>query len=206
MSNSTRLARLLAPCGVLLLTGITACATERQTDTPVTATEELLLSKAVDRSAGNLKLTFPADNRVFLDTQYYDTDNTVHPKYAIAAVRDQLLRSGAHIVDDRKDADTIVEMRSAVQSIDRSNFLIGIPSFPLPVPLAGTLEFPEIAFFKIDRQTGISSLALTAYDQKQGTLVAATDNERGESHIRKWVVLLVSWTVNDIDPPEEQKH
>jgi hypothetical protein len=194
MPITTRLALL----GALLLAA--ACTTDRQTDPAATATEELLVTNAVDRSVQNIHVVFPPDSRVFVDTEYYDTDGAVRPKYAIGTVRDALLRSGAHLVDDRKDADTVVDLRAAAQSIDHTSFLIGIPSFPIPIPLAGTLEFPEIALFKIDRQTGKSSLALTAYDQKSGTLVASTGAEYGEAHIRKYVIFLVSWSNSDVEP------
>jgi hypothetical protein len=176
------------------------CTTDRQTDPAATATEELLVTNAVDRSVEGISVTFPPDSKVFVDTQYYDTDGAVRPKYAIAAVRDQLLRRGAHLVNERKDADAVVELRSGAQSIDHTSFLIGVPSFPIPIPLAGTLEFPEIALFKIDKQTGKSSLALTAYDQKAGTLVSSTGTQYGEAHLRKYVILLVSWTNSDIAP------
>jgi hypothetical protein len=191
----------LAPAGALLLLLLAAgCTTERMTDPAATATEELLVTNAVDRSVQNIRLVFPPDSKIFVDTQYYDTDGAVRPKYAIGAVRDALLRSGAHLVEDRKDADTVVDLRAAAQSIDHSSFLLGIPSFPIPIPLAGPLQFPEIALFKIDKQTGKSSLALTAYDQKSGTLAASTGAEYGEAHIRKYVVFLVSWTSSDVQP------
>lgn len=189
----------LAPAGALLLLAA-ACTTERQTEPAATATEELLVTNAVDRSVQNIHVDFPADSKVFVDTQYYDMDGAVRPKYAIAAVREALLHSGAHLTEDRKDADTVVELRAAAQSIDHNSFLIGVPSFPVPIPLAGTLEFPEIALFKIDKQTGKSSLALTAYDRKNGTLVAATGPRYGEVHIRKYVIFLVSWSNSDVKP------
>jgi hypothetical protein len=191
-----------APFGAALLLAA-GCATDRQTDPPQTATEQLLVTKAVDRSVDHIGMSFPAGTKVFLDTQFFDADTVVRPKYTISAVRDKLLHQGASLVDDRKAADTVVELRSAAQSIDYSAFLIGIPSFPMPIPLAGTLQFPEIALFKVDKQKGVSDLALTAYGQQNGSLIASTGPEIGTSLKSKVVVLLVSWTADDVSPPAQ---
>jgi hypothetical protein len=197
---------LTAPLGALLSLTIAGCATDRQTDPPRTATEELLVSTAVDRSVEHIKFQLPPDSKVFVDTQYFDVDGVVRPKYTVAAVRDQLLRLGAHLVDDRKAADIVMEMRSGAQSIDYSTFLIGIPSFPLPIPFTGTLTFPEIAFFKIDRQTGVSKLALTGFSQKEGALVESTGPEYGQSQKKKVIILFVSWIDSDVAPPKPTDH
>ena len=193
----------LAPLGALLSLTIAACATDRQTDPPRTATEELLVSTAVDHAVDQIKLPLPPDSKVFVDTQYFDSDGVVLPKYTISAVHDQLLRQGAHLVNDRKEADVVVEMRSGAQSIDYSTFLIGIPSFPLPIPFAGTLTFPEIAFFKISKQTGVSKLALTGYSQKEGSLTASSGPQYGESQRKAVMILFVSWTDSNLVPQKK---
>ena len=200
-----------APCGALLLSPfmlavLAGCATERQVDPPRTATEELLVTKAVDRSVERLQATFAPGTKVFIDTTYFDTDGVVLPKYTQGAVRDQILRLGANLVDDRKAADTVVEMRTGAQSIDYNNFLIGIPSIPLPIPLAGTLQTPEIAFFKITRQTGVSKLALTAWSEKTGALVASTGPQLGASQKKNYVVFFISWSHSgDVHAPKSAR-
>jgi hypothetical protein len=196
---------LAALAGAVLSLLLAACVTERQTDPAQTATEQLLVARAVERSVSRIDLPLAPGSKVFLDTQFFDTDTVVRPKYTISLVRDQLLRRGASLVDERKTADTVIELRSAAQSIDYSNFLIGIPSFPVPVPLAGTLQFPEIALFKIDRQKGVSDLALTAYGRDNGRLVSSTGSEVGTSLKSKLVVLLVSWTKDDVSPPADSE-
>lgn len=194
---------LAASLGAALGLGIAGCATDRQTDPPQTATEQLLVARAVDRSVERLELPLAPGSKVFLDTQYFDADSVLRTRYTIGMVRDHLLRQGLSLVDDRKAADMVVELRSAAQSIDYSKFLIGIPSFPVPMPLAGTLEFPEIALFKIDKQKGVSDLALTAYGRDSGKLVSSTGSEVGTSLKSRMAVLLVTWTRDDVSPPAE---
>ena len=88
-------------------------------------------------------------------------------------------------------------------SSDLNNFLIGIPSIPLPIPFAGTLQTPEIAFFKITRQTGVSKLALTAWSEKTGGLVASTGPQIGASQKKNYIVFFISWSHSgDVRPPK----
>jgi len=193
----------LMPLGAVLTLTVAAFFFLLLSGPPRTATEELLVSTAVDHAVEQIRLPLPPDSKVFVDTQYFDTDGVVQPKYTIAAVHDQLLRQGAHLVGERKDADVVVEMRSGAQSIDYSTFLVGIPSFPLPIPFTGTLTFPEIAFFKISRQTGVSKLALTGYSQKEGALTASTGPQYGESQRKAVMILFVSWTDSNLLPPKK---
>jgi hypothetical protein len=185
---------------VLVLAG---CTTVRLTEPGQTATEQLLISGAVDRAVAQINPAIPAGTKVFVDPQYFDTapgDAALYAKYAIASVRDRLLRQGAHLIDDRKTADMVVELRTGAQSIDHHSFLIGIPSIPVPIPFAGAVTTPKIALFEKDRQTGIAKLALTAYG-KDGALTASTGPNFGDSDQTQWTVLLFfSWTDQDLVP------
>jgi len=198
--------RALSPRGplaglvTLLLAG---CSTERLTEPPQTATEQLLVSTAVDHAVGALKPPITPGSKIFVDGQFFDTDNVVLPKYTIGAIRDLVLRSGGDLVDDRKTADQIVELRDGAQSIDHHGFLIGLPAIPIPIPAVGSMTTPEVAFFKRDRQKGVSKIALTVYDAKSGALAGSTGAIYGTSHDTSWtVLLLISWDTDDIAPPE----
>src|SRR5690349_21333465 len=133
----------------LLLPG---CTTDRQTDPQRTATEQLLISTAADRAAESLALDIGSDRKAFLDATNFEG---IDGKYAIAAIRNSLLRQGTHFVGDRKDADTIIEIRSGALSIDKHETLVGIPSLDIPIPLAGQLGTPEIALYKSEEQEGV---------------------------------------------------
>jgi hypothetical protein len=193
-------ARGAGAAALLAMMALGGCSTTRLTEPPQTATEELLVSAAVDHAVAELHPTLPAGSKVFVDPQYF-ADAALYQKYAVDAVRDQLLRQGAELVDDRKSADVIVEMRSGAQSIDHHDMLIGIPSFPIPIPLAGALNFPKIALFERNRQTGIAKLAITGYEAKDGKLVASTGPVFATSDKTEYTVLLaISWSENDLMP------
>lgn len=184
---------------------MTGCITNRVTEPYQTANEQLLVSTAVDHAIDNLKPPIPRGSKVYVDAQFFDgtpgTNDVVLPHYTVGAVRDLVLRAGGDLVDDRKAADTIVELRNGGQSIDHKTFLIGVPAIPIPIPLAGTVETPEIDLFKRDNQRGISKIALTVYSQKSGALAGSTGPIYGDSHDTHWTVLLLfGWDTQNIRP------
>ena len=173
-----RLARQRAGAWLLLITlgpAISGCVQTRITEPPRTAVEQLLLSTATDRSLQRASLRVFQDKKVFVDGAYFDSYDKL---YVIGTVRDLLSAQGALLVADAKEADIIVEPRSGALSTDSSSSLIGIPSVPIPIPLAGTFSTPEVYLFKTQKQFSTAKLALFAYDQKSrqhvyssGTLV-----------------------------------
>jgi hypothetical protein len=81
--------------------------------------------------------------------------------------------------------------------------LVGVPSIPVPIPFAGTVQTPELALFKHDKQRGISKIALTVYGAKSGTLAGSTGPVYGDSEDTHWTVLLIlAWDTQDILPED----
>src|SRR3546814_5156415 len=64
--------------------------------------------------------------------------------------------------------------------------LVGIPSIPIPIPLAGEFTFPELALYKRDRRQGVVKLALTSYDAKTGALRESFNPVYGFSQQTDW--------------------
>jgi hypothetical protein len=179
----------------LLATFLSGCTTDRQTDPQRTATEQLLISTAADRAAQSLKLDLGPERKAFLDATNFEG---IDGKYAIAAIRSSLLKQGTRFVGDKKDADTIVEIRAGALSIDKHETLVGIPAANIPIPLAGQLGTPEIALYKSQDQEGIAKFAATAYDAKDGRFLGESTPPLGHSHIKKRVIMVVSWIEDDV--------
>src|SRR5687767_4307869 len=173
----------------LLVALLSGCSTDRETDPPRSATEQLLISTAADRAAESLVLDLGPERKAFLDAaKFEDLDG----RYAIAAIRSSLLKKGTRFVADQKDADTIIEIRIGALSIDKHELLVGIPTLDIPIPLAGQLGTPEIALYKSEEQEGIAKFAATAYDAKDGRFLGESTPPLGRSHIKKRVLLVVS--------------
>jgi len=203
-----RTARLTRVAALAATVGLAGCTTDRLTEPSQTATEQLLISVAVDHAVDELNPTIPPGTKIFVDAQYFDNapgDAALYSKYAIASVRDRLLRLGARLVDERKTADMVAELRTGGQSIDHHDFLVGLPAVPIPIPLVGTLSTPKLALYERNRQTGIAKLAVTAYG-KDGALTASTGPTYGESDQTRWDLLLFfSWTRQDLLPEALKK-
>jgi len=185
----------------LLLPLLAACSQLRESQPGRTATEQLVFSTAADRVCDQLTIDLPPGSKVFVDASYVEGTDS---KYLVASLRDRILRRGGNLVAARDQADLVFEPRVGALSIDRKTTLVGIPSIPVPIPLAGDLNLPELALFKRDRRQGVVKLALTTYDAKSGALRSSQEPAYAFSHQTDWVVmLLVSWETNDLMPDPE---
>ncbi len=181
---------------------LSACTIVRATEPARTATEEMLLSTAAERAADKMQLDFAYDAKVFVDPADFEGYDS---KYALGTFKDRLLRRGALLVADKKDADYVIAPRAGALSANENDFLVGIPSMTLPVPLGGPVTTPELALLKRELQQGVAKIAATAYDAKTGALKASIDPEYGYSHRRRWVVLLlISWRRTDLIPEDQR--
>jgi hypothetical protein len=190
-----------AAATVVLLLALGACSTLRESEPGRTATEQLIFSTAIDRVCDRLAIDLPAGSKVFVDATYVEGTDS---KYLVASLRDRILRHGGNLVAARDQADLVFEPRVGALSIDRKKTLFGIPSIPIPIPLAGDLTLPELALFKRDRRQGVVKLALTSYDARTGALKTSQEPSYAFSHQTEWVVLLfVSWDSNDLMPDPE---
>jgi hypothetical protein len=200
MPNRILLAATLA-CAALSA----GCTTSRSTAPLRTAGEQLLISAAADRAAAQLSLGIPKGTRIFVDSQYFQGYDQ---GYAIAAIRTQMLKSGMMVVDDRKEAEAIVQVSSGALSTDQKSLLIGIPQLTVPYyPAGNSVTVPEIALFKQAEEKGVAKFVATGYDAKTGQMLATTDPRYGFAHNTNHTVLLFfSWATGDVIPPGVDQH
>jgi hypothetical protein len=177
------------------ITTLTGCTSVQTTTPPRAATEQLLLSTSADRALAGVDLSIFAGKKVYLDTTYFDSYD---PKYATGTIRDALSRQGALLVASAAASDIIIEARSGALSIDNSETLFGIPSIGAPIPLAGTVTLPEIAFYKADRQHAYAKFALLAYVKESGAHLYSSGDLDGQSYDKYYRFLSASWERTDI--------
>jgi hypothetical protein len=178
------------------------CVTDRKTDTSRTATKELLISSAADRAADALDKLIPTHGKLFVDTSNFDTTDG---KYAIGVIRDALLRRNALLVDKKTGADVEVELRSGALATNDHELLIGIPSFNVPVPFAGSLSTPKIAIYDRTMQLGVAKFAASDLCAKTGALVSSSRPQYGFAHKSDYIVLLFfGWSRDDLIPKAQR--
>lgn len=192
MPKKSSLAGSLFIFAAFLLGG---CTTVRTTDPARTATEQLLLSTAVDHALKSANFLAFANRRVFLDTEYFDSYDS---KYAIGTVRDALSRAGALLEDNVTNSDIVMEARSGALSTDDSSYLLGIPNIGVPIPLAGVVQTPELAFYKSEKQTSTAKIVLLAFARESRRHVYSSGPLDGKSYNNHYKLLFVSWGFTDI--------
>jgi hypothetical protein len=209
-----------------LLIPLTGCATIRVTDPYRTATEQFLMSQAVSQALAQLNVDALRDRKVWIETGYFTGAEKVNvngeerqrlfttPEQAFGTgeLRERLLMAGARVVDQRKDADVVLEVRSGGIGIDRLENLIGIPASTLGgatgVTGAGGIPIstPEIAIYKNTRQRGFASISFVAYRADTGEYLTSSGPYIGRT-IRDdfWLFGAGPRTVGNIPPTENPK-
>jgi hypothetical protein len=171
------------------------CTTTKTTDTARSDTEQLLLSTATDHALQSANFVFFANRKVFLDTTYFDSYDS---KYVVGTIRDALSRAGAMLEENVTNSDIIIEARSGALATDNSESLFGIPSLGLPVPLAGTISIPEIAFYKADKQRSVAKIALLAFARESRAHVYSSGPLDGKSYDKNYRFLFLAWIRTNI--------
>ena len=113
------------------------------------ATEQVVVSDAVDRAVASIDFSPLSGRKVYFDTQYL-TDVNLGPngnvKYAISALRQQMLAYDCRLQEKAETADYIVEGRVGALANDGYEVTYGVPgsaalasasvfmSSPIPAP------------------------------------------------------------------------
>jgi len=155
---------------VLLASG---CGTTRLTDTKRTATEQLLLSDAIDRAVDRMDLTPLEGEAVYFNSKYLGL--TTDELYTASTIRQKLLASGCALKDKPAAAKYIVEARTGGIGTDRHELTFGIPAIQVPAGLSamglapiGVPNVPEVPLVKKNEQRGVAKIALYAFDRESG--------------------------------------
>jgi hypothetical protein len=153
--------------GSALVFAAAGCGTTRMTDTQRTATEQLLVSNAIDQAVSQLGIQDLAGKPVFFDAQYLD--GVVDRGYLVSSIRQHLLASGCLLQEERAKADYVVEARSGGVGTNRNALLIGVPQMNVPALVPGQpSSIPEIPLAKKTDQEGVAKIAVFAYNRRTG--------------------------------------
>jgi uncharacterized protein DUF6655 len=157
---------------MLVALQLAGCGATRSTDTNRTATEQLLVSDAIDRAVQNMDLKVLKGQTVYLDDS--KLSDVVDKNYLISTLHQALLANGCQLREKREDADFVVEARAGAVGTDRNDLLFGVPSMNVPqIPLVQPVPaaIPEIPIAKRKDQRGVAKIAVFAYHRKTGAPV-----------------------------------
>ncbi len=167
-------------CGFLTW-GLLGCASSKTSNTARTATEQLLISNAVDQALDKIDFRAFRGHTVFLDERYVEC---VDKQYVISSVRHRILHQGAILVPKAEDAEVLVELRTGVIGTDVADSFLGVPEVTVP----GMLTLPEVRILTRQVQTGTAKLGIVAIDAKTKEVLGEGGMTLAQSDTNNWFV------------------
>ena len=169
-----------------------------------TATEQLLVSDAVDSTVAKIDFRPLAGRKVYLDNTYVPTQKGVpnpnpqfvHSEYVSSSLRQQMLAAGVYLCEKREEADIVVEARLGALGFDGHTVTYGLPASSSLSSAASTLSgtpmiplLPELSFAKKEAKQGAAKIALFAYERVSLQPVWQSGIARSSSSARDtWVL------------------
>jgi len=171
-TDLSTIGRLVVAASLLATISLTGgCGTTRD----YSATEQLVVSDAVDRSIGGIDFRPMSGRKVYLDTSYLrhiKGGGFVNAEYATSALRQQIVAAGCRLQDSSQSADVIIEARIGTLGSDDHGVTLGVPenkgsgnavSVSPGAPSLGVI--PEIAFARREAREAAAKVAAFAYDR-----------------------------------------
>jgi regulator of extracellular matrix RemA (YlzA/DUF370 family) len=158
-------------CILVLVCVCAGCGTTKS----FVATEQLLLSDAVDATVSKIDFSLLADRKVYLDATYLKTVRTpllIDSDYVISSLRQQMVSAGVLLVEGREEADIVAEARIGALGMNGHDVIYGVPASSAlssaSAALGGTPllpAIPEISLAKREGRQGAAKVAVFAYDR-----------------------------------------
>ena len=147
------------------------CGTTRS----FTATDQLLMSDAVDATVSKIDFSPLAGKKVFLDTTYMKMlkapNNLLDSDYVISSIRQAMIAEDVSLVDSKDEAELIAEARLGTMGLDGHNVTYGVPASNA-LAGAGMLAgasvptIPELSLGRREAKLGAAKVAVFAYVKK----------------------------------------
>jgi len=174
--------------------GLIGCSTYESTKTPRTPTEQLLLTQSLQRTLVDALLPIPPGQTVAVETVGLTADQA----FVTAFVEKWLSREGLNVPKDKDGKESLV----ARVTLDAFGTLQDLTFFGIPQITAALLVIPEIAFYKVQKQLGITRLSIDFIEKQTGRLVRSTPIYEGDAYYIKYTVfILVNFSDTDLLPP-----
>ncbi len=156
----------------LLLAGLSGCGITKMQE----ATDQMVLSEAVDHSIAAIDFRPLAGKKVFLDTSYIKAikgSAFVNADYITSSLRQQVVAAGCLLQENQKDAELIIEARCGTLGSDGYQTTYGIPASNAVSSAAQLLpsspalpSIPEISLARRESSEAAAKIAAFAYDSE----------------------------------------
>ncbi len=208
-------------CGLAVwcLVGLGGCALVQEVSkTPRTATEQLLLSQAVEHALAPLALSLPEGTAIALDVTGLQTDRAQlhldeqdekfgiidHPSWDLAFVRDVVagrLGELGYRIQTRTNAEVTHVVRVLVQAIgtNQGKTFFGVPPVQsVLVPFA----LPQLTLYQRLNQVAHVRFHVQTFESATGRFVTSTPMLRGSTYYDQYTVLFFfTFQITDLIAP-----
>lgn len=175
---------VMAAAVVFALTG---CTTPSITNTGRNAVQELLLSHAVERGLDQMDFSKLKGKKVVLDYVYLAPQ--AHKEYFQACAETNLYTSGATIVAKAEEADYIVRLYVGVLATEHTQWNIGTPTLPIPIPDTSiSIAIPELSLLKRITRNGVARFSAIVLDAKTQKPFQVFREINAVSEFNNWIV------------------
>jgi hypothetical protein len=158
------------------------------------ATEQLVVSDAVDRAVAEIDFSPLSGRKIFFDTKYLESVKLTpvgNVEYVISSLRQQMAAYDCRLQEKVEDAEFVVEARVGVLAHDGHELTYGVPgsaamttasvflAAPIPAP-----AMPELSLGRRNHQQGTAKIGVFAYDRKTREPVWQAGLHKGASRSR----------------------
>jgi hypothetical protein len=162
----------------------------RDTTTPRSASEILLVSTAAERAVAKYDASSLSGKRVFIDEARFASVDKV---YVVSALRDHLASTGATLVKEatpttkeKPGADYVLEIRNGTLGIWDGDFVLGIPMLPLAAQGSPTITTPPLYLFRRLSAQGFAKFQFWLYDAATTAFRGRSEDLWGHSYYNQW--------------------
>jgi hypothetical protein len=167
--------------------------TRVQSHTPRTATEELLVTTAFERTMKSVELPDVAGHAVAVEMAMVGpgAEFANDAPFAKALIQAAVARNGGRIVDV-KEADLLLTAVVSTLATTGRSAMVGIPAAS-----AGVIAFPEIPILKIVRERGYARLQLVTRD-RTGRFLAESGPVMRKTKFDVYSIFFIAFRGSDI--------
>lgn len=166
---------------------ITGCTEPSITNTGRNAVQELLLSHAVERGLDQMDFRPLNGKKVALDYVYLAPQT--YKEYFQACAETALYTSGATVVAKAEEADYIVRLYVGALATESTQWNIGTPQLPVPVPdTTLSIAIPELSLLKRITRNGVARFSALVLDAKTKKPFLVYREVNAVSQYNNWIV------------------
>jgi hypothetical protein len=163
------------------------------------ASEQLVVSDAVDRAVAGIDFSPLSGHKIHFDTKYLagvKLTPSGNVEYVISSLRQQMAAYDCRLVDKPEEAEFIVEARVGVLANDGHEVTYGVPgsaalttaSVFLASPVAAP-AMPELSLGRRNHQQGTAKIGVFAYDRETREPVWQSGVAKGSTRAKDMWVL-----------------